>query len=60
MVVQRRLGFFEASFMRSRLAAAKYVVISLFAEEQAARYRQGGQARYWKPPIASRACVFVS
>ena len=37
MVVQRRLGFFEASFMRSRLAAANDEVISLFADEQAAR-----------------------
>ena len=37
IVVQRRLGFFEASFMRSRLAAANNVVISLFADEQAAR-----------------------
>ena len=36
-VVQRRLGFFEASFMRSRLATANDVVISLFADEQAAR-----------------------
>ena len=33
MVVQRRLGFFEASFMRSRLAAANDEVISLFADE---------------------------
>ena len=37
MVVQRRLGFFEASLMRSRLAAANDEVISLFADEQAAR-----------------------
>ena len=37
MVVQRRLGFFEASLMRSRLAAANDVVIILYAEEQAAR-----------------------
>ena len=37
MVVQRRLVFFEASFMRSRLAAANDEVISLFADEQAAR-----------------------
>ena len=37
IVVQRRLGFFEASFMHSRLDAANDVVISLFADEQAAR-----------------------
>ena len=37
MVFQRRLGFFEASLMRSRLAAANDEVISLFADEQAAR-----------------------
>ena len=37
MVVQRRLGFFEASLMRSRFDAAKDVVINLFADEQAAR-----------------------
>ena len=37
MVVQRRLGFFEASLMRSRLAAANDEVVSLFADEQAAR-----------------------
>ena len=32
MVVQRRLGFFEASFMRSRLAVANDLVINLFAD----------------------------
>ena len=39
MVVQRRLGFFEASLMRLRLRfdAANDVVINLFADEQAAR-----------------------
>ena len=37
MVVQRRLGFFEASLMRSRFDAANDVVINLFADEQAAR-----------------------
>ena len=30
-------GCFEASLMRSRLAATNVVVISLFADEQAAR-----------------------
>ena len=37
MVVQRQLGFLEASVMRSRLDAANGVVINLFAVEQAAR-----------------------
>ena len=37
MVVQRRLGFLEASLTRSRLDAANDVVINLFADEQAAR-----------------------
>ena len=37
MVVQRRLGFLEASLMRSRLDAANDEVINLFADEQAAR-----------------------
>ena len=33
IVVQSRFGFFEASFMRSRLDAANDVVISSFADE---------------------------
>ena len=37
MVVQRRLGFLEASLMRSRLDAANDEVINLFADKQAAR-----------------------
>ena len=37
MVVQRRLGFFEASFMRSRFDTVIDEVINLFADEQAAR-----------------------
>ena len=37
MVVQRRLGFLEASLMRSRLDAANDIVINLFADEPAAR-----------------------
>ena len=37
MVVQRRLGFLEASLMRYRLGTANDVVINLFADEQAAR-----------------------
>ena len=36
IVVQRRLVFFEASFMCSRLDAANDVEISLFADEQTA------------------------
>ena len=59
MVVQRRLGFLEASLMRSRLDAANDVVINLFADEQAAD-RQGDQVRHWKPSNAARAYVFVS
>ena len=37
MVVQRHLGFLEASLMRSGLDVANDVVINLFADEQAAR-----------------------
>ena len=60
MVVQRRLWFFEASLMRSRLAAANDEVISLFAEKNKQPDRHGGQAQRWKPSIAARACAFVS
>ena len=37
MVLQRRLGLYEASLMRSRFDAANDVVINLFADEQAVR-----------------------
>ena len=37
MVIQRRLGFFEASLMRLRFDAVNDVLINLFADKQAAR-----------------------
>ena len=35
--LSKDFGFLEASLMRSRLDAANYVVINLFADEQAAQ-----------------------